>query len=341
MKSNKSKPYTYTFHKWSLLLLFLTGFALIISSCGENEQKFHLGVLQWTEKVQPYQQTYKGIIDSLSDSGFKTDLNLKIDYLNVEQDQIKAFNGARTFVEEKVDLIVALGTGSSLAALKATSLDRIPIVFSIVGAPKATGIIKSYNHSGRNITGVSMKIPVQEQFQQIKDILPNIKKCGILYTSEMVQAIATAQEAVTIAPEFGWEPVPVVLSKQELHFLQKTVQTLAEQVDIIYIPTDPVLSSPDYLSIIIEVADKNQIPVVGVAKKFVENGILAAVHCDYYEIGRQTGSSIIRILRGVNVQNIPSKKPMITRLSLNLQKAQQLNIKIPRAVILKADNLIN
>ena len=327
--------------KYVLLLLFLTGFALIIPGCGQDEQKFHLGVLQWTEKVQPYQQTYQGIIDSLSDSGFKTDINLEIDYLNVEQDQIKAFNGARNFVTEKVDLIVALGTGSSLAALKATNLNRVPIVFSIVGAPKATGIIESYDQSGRNITGVSMKIPVQEQFQQINDILPNIKKCGILYTSEMVQAVATAQEAIDIAPTFGWKSIPVILSKQDLHSLRNTVQTLAEQVDLIYIPTDPVLSSPDYLNTIIEVADKNQIPVIGVAKKFVENGILAAIHCDYYEIGRQTGNSIIRILRGVKVQNIPSKKPMITRLSLNLQKAQQLNIKIPRAVILKADNLIN
>ncbi len=327
--------------KHVLLLIFLTGFAFITSGCGENEQKFHLGVLQWTEKVQPYQQTYKGIIDSLSDSGFKADLNLKIDYLNVEQDQTKAFNGARNFVEEKVDLIVALGTGSSLAALKATNLDRIPIVFSIVGAPKATGIIKSYDHPERNITGVSMRIPVQEQFQQLNDILPNIKKCGILYTAEIVQAVATAQEAIDIAAKFGWKPVPVVLSRQELHSLRDTVQNLAEQVDAIYIPTDPVLSSPDYLSTIIEVADKNQVPVIGVAKNFVENGILAAIHCDYYEIGRQTGNSIIRLLRGVNVQNIPSQKPMITRLSLNLQKAQQLNIKIPRAVILKADNLIN
>jgi hypothetical protein len=38
---------------------------------------------------------------------------------------------------------------------------------------------------------------------------------------------------------------------------------------------------------------------------------------------------------------IPSQKPIIKRLSLNLKKAKDLDIKIKRHVILRTDNIID
>ena len=309
--------------------------------CKEKSKRFNIGILQWTEKIQVFNQTYKGIIDGLNDKGYREGLNLEIDYKNVEQDKKLALKIAHGFVKKDVDLIVSLGTGSSLAALEATEKKQIPIVFSIVGAPKATGIIKDYDDSGRNITGISMKIPVKVQFQIVKDILPEITKMGIIYCTEMPQAVATGKEANAVAPEFGWTPLTITLTKKQLPQLQKMVQSLAKKADVIYIPTDPILDSPENLQTIIRISDKWKIPVVAVAKNSVQDGALIAVHCDFYEIGRQASSPIVQILEGVNGQTIPSQKPMIKRLSLNLKKAQQLNIKIKRNTILRADNIID
>lgn len=309
--------------------------------CKEKSKRFNIGILQWTEKIQVFNQTYKGIIDGLKDKGYREGLNLEIDYKNVEQDKKLALKIAHGFVKKDVDLIVSLGTGSSLAALEATEKKQIPIVFSIVGAPKATGIIKDYDDSGRNITGISMKIPVKVQFQIVKDILPEITKMGIIYCTEMPQAVATGKEANAVAPEFGWTPLTITLTKKQLPQLQKMVQSLAKKADVIYIPTDPILDSPENLQTIIRISDKWKIPVVAVAKNSVQDGALIAVHCDFYEIGRQASSPIVQILEGVNGQTIPSQKPMIKRLSLNLKKAQQLNIKIKRNTILRADNIID
>jgi len=309
--------------------------------CKEKSKRFNIGILQWTEKIQVFNQTYKGIIDGLKDKGYREGLNLEIDYKNVEQDKKLALKIAHGFVKKDVDLIVSLGTGSSLAALEATEKKQIPIVFSIVGAPKATGIIKDYDDSGRNITGISMKIPVKVQFQIVKDILPEITKMGIIYCTEMPQAVATGKEANAVAPEFGWTPFTITLTKKQLPQLQKMVQSLAKKADVIYIPTDPILDSPENLQTIIRISDKWKIPVVAVAKNSVQDGALIAVHCDFYEIGRQASSPIVQILEGVNGQTIPSQKPMIKRLSLNLKKAQQLNIKIKRNTILRADNIID
>jgi len=329
------------YRKFIALITTLMLFYLVCFGCKAKSKEFHIGVLQWTEKIQAFKQTYKGVLDGLNHKGYKEGLNLKIDYKNVEQNKNLALKVAHGFVKKEVDLIVALGTGSSLAALEATEKKQIPIVFSIVGAPKATGIIHAYDDSRRNITGVSMKVPVKEQFQMIKDILPDVKKLGIIYCTEMPQAVATGQEATAVASEFGWEQLTISLPKGELPQLEKKVESLAQNVDVIYIPTDPILNSPENMRIILRMADERMIPVVAVAKKFVEDGVLLAVHCDFYEIGRQAADPIAHVLEGIDVRTIHSQKPMIKKISLNLIKAQQLNIKIKRNVILKADNIFD
>ncbi|MBW2662854.1 MAG: hypothetical protein JRD93_12885, partial [Deltaproteobacteria bacterium] len=137
------------------------------------------------------------------------------------------------------------------------------------------------------------------------------------------------------------KPLTVSFPKKDLSQLEKVVKSVAQKVDAIYIPTDPILNSPENLQTIIHISDEHKIPVVSVAEKSVEDGALMAVHCDFYEIGRQAADPIVQILSGVNVRTIPSQKPIIKKLSLNLKKAQNLNIKIKRQVILKTDNIVD
>jgi len=330
-----------TYLNFTLLMTVLILIFLAFFCCRAKEKTFHIGVLQWTEDVEAFNQTYKGVIDGLRDKGYRDGINLTIDYQNVEQNKGLALKVARGYVDKGVDLIVALGTGSSKAALKATEKNQIPIVFSIVGAPKATGIIRDYDDSGRNITGVSMKVPVKEQFEMVKEALLGLKRLGILYCTEIPSAKVNGQEAADVAPEFGWTPLTVSFPKQELPQLQKTVQSLAQKVDAIYIPSDPVLELPEYRDIIIGICDEHKIPLITIAKKFVEYGSLMAVHCDFYEIGRQAAYPVAQVLEGVDVRSIKSQKPLIRKLSLNLKKARQLNIRIKRNIILKADNIFD
>jgi len=327
--------------KFILLITTLILCCLVCVGCKGKNKTFVIGVLQWTEKIHAYNQTYKGVLDALEDKGYKQGMTLEIIYKNVAQDKELALKTALDFVKKEVDLMLTLGTGSTLAALRATEKKPIPIVFSIVGDPKATGIIRTYEDSGRNITGVSMKVDVKEQFDMVKEVLPEMETLGIIYCTEMPQAVVTGKEATTAARELGWKPLTVSVTKRDLPELEKIVNSLAKQVDSIYIPTDPIMNLPENLQTIIHISDKHKIPVVSISKKDVEDGVLMAVHCDFYEIGRQAADPMVQILSGVNVRTIPSQKPMINKLSLNLKKAKELNIRIKRQVILKTDNIID
>lgn len=316
------------------LLFWAQGFT---PGCEKKPKLFQIGILQWTQQIEPFNETFRGVIDGLHDRGYRKGINLNLIFRNAEQSSETASKIARAFVENDVDLIVALGTGSALAALAATDVKKIPIVFSIVGAPKATGIIDSYEDSGRNATGVSMKVPVDEQFRIVNECVLGLQKLGILYCTKMPQAVATAKEGLTAAPVFGWVPMDLSVDPKELSNLKSILNPVAKQVDAIYIPTDPILSAPKNLKVILSVFDHHGVPVIPVAERFVEQGGLMALSCSFYGIGRQAAGQIEEVISGIPVRSISVQKPNVTKLSVNLKKARQLGIDINRNCILKAD----
>ena len=201
--------------------------------------------------------------------------------------------------------------------------------------------MKNYYQSGENITGISMKIPLREQFLMIKKVLPKLQKLGIFYCAEMPQTVALGRKAIALAPQFGWTPLPVFISKSELSQLKKVLKTLTSKVGAVYISTDPILLEPENLKRIIRVCDESQTPVITATKESVKAGALMALHCDFSEIGRQIAHIASQVLKGVDISRIPITEPTITILSLNLKKAQQLNIQIDHNVILQAENIFD
>ena len=89
----------------------------------------------------------------LSKLGWIEGKNINIEYRFAEQKRERVPELAADLVRLKVDLIVASGTPSVLAAKKATS--TIPIVMTNVGDPVGTGLVASLARPGSNVTGLS------------------------------------------------------------------------------------------------------------------------------------------------------------------------------------------
>jgi ABC-type uncharacterized transport system substrate-binding protein len=213
-----------------------------------------------------------------------------------------------------------------LVALEATK--EIPIVYSIVGEPKTTGIIESWVSSGKNITGVSMKIPMEKQLEMIQKAIPKMKRLGILFCVSTPQAIVIAEEAKQAAKKLGMTPYPNSLHSDHLDRLPSVTETLAKAVNAIYIPTDPILSAQKNLIKIIEVSFRFKVPIIAVNGDSVRLGALMALHCDFREIGRQAAPMAVKILKGMKPMDIPSQMPLSHRLTVNLKTARQLGINL-------------
>jgi putative ABC transport system substrate-binding protein len=286
--------------------------------------KIQIGILQWAESPASYTWTREGFIEGMKGLGYEEGKNVHFDIKIADGNREKAQGISKEFVKKKFDLICALGTVPSLVALEATK--EISIIYSIVGEPKATGIIESWVCSGKNITGVSMKIPMEKQLEMIQKAISKVKRLGILYCTSTPQAVVTAEEANQTAKKLGMTPHLRSLHSDQLDRLPSVTGSLAKEVEAIYIPTDPFLIAEKNILKIIEVASRYRIPVISVSDDAVESGALMALHCDFREIGKQAAPMVIKILNGMKPMDIPSQMPLSHRLTVNLKTARQLGI---------------
>jgi hypothetical protein len=97
----------------------------------------------------------KGFKAALAEEGFIEGQNVVYDRQNAQGEQPNCAIIARKFEDDKVDLIHAISTPVAQAQVKISP--TIPIVFSSVTDPVATGIIPHEGDTGIHVTGVSIR----------------------------------------------------------------------------------------------------------------------------------------------------------------------------------------
>ena len=82
------------------------------------------------------------------------------------------------------------------------------------------------------------------------------------------------------------------------------------------------------------------VPLVGLSASHVRSGALAALVCDYADVGRQTAALALRVLRGESAARIPVDHPRKVGLVLNLRTARHLGITVPPALVQEAEEVV-
>jgi len=118
---------------------------------------------------------------SLRELGYVEGKNVAIEYRSAEGKYERFPEIAEELVRLKVNVILADdGTPSAIAARNATR--TIPIVFTVVNDPVASGVVKTFSHPGGNITGLSLQSPetTAKRLQMLKEIIPSIRRVAVL-----------------------------------------------------------------------------------------------------------------------------------------------------------------
>jgi putative ABC transport system substrate-binding protein len=109
-------------------------------------------------------------------------------------------------------------------------------------------------------------------------------------------------------------------------------------VDVIYVPTDNTIVSA--LEAVVGVGVDNKLPVFAGDTDSVKRGVIAAVGFDYYDVGRQTGKIVARILKGEKPGDIAVQGVEITQLFVNPGAAQKMGVTIPEALVASAKEVV-
>ena len=241
---------------------------------------------------------------------------------------------ARKLVGNKPDIIVAIATPSAQAVV--TTHTKIPVVFSAVTDPLAAKLIPSMKHPGGNATGLSDMANVKEHLALIKEFLPNLKAVGIPYNPGEANSVSMLGAVKEAAAQMGIKIVESPAPKSSDVMI--AAQQLVGKVDAIYCPIDNTIISA--VESVVKVGIDAQIPVFAGDTDTVSRGAVAAIGYNYYDLGRQTGDIVVRILKGEKPGSIDVKMAKGTNLYVNPKMASMMGVKVPDSVLNRATKII-
>lgn len=318
----------------SIVFSIVVGFGLsLLPRPGEAQKIFHIGSLNTAEQ---FVNAFEGFKSRMAELGYQEGRNVRYEFYNSKGNAELLRKFAQKLVQDKTDLIVTSSTSATVAAAKATEGTKIPVVFLSAGNPQK--LVQSFASSGSNLTGISSaSLEVTgKRFELLRELAPWVKRIAVPLDRQGVNYRDILIEVREAAAKFGftlWEIE--VLNRDEIVKVAPTITR--NQVDAIFTPADSLVTAA--IEVIVKQANKEKLPLMTSLVVNVERGCLATYAADYFSLGKQGAALADKILKGIKPADLPIEMPYKLNLVLNLKAAREIGLKIPREILLRADQV--
>ncbi len=302
--------------------------ALLIGA-GAHAQPIRVGITQIVEHPS-LNLIRQGFIDRLGELGYPEGTGAVYDIQSAHGEFATALTIAQKFLADNVDFVLAIATPSAQAA--ANVIREIPIIIAGVTDPIAAGLAESIARPGTNVTGTSDLPPVRAQLALLKELVPRVRRVGVIYNAGEVNSVVLIDLARKAAAELGITLVEATVGSTAE--VQQAAQSLLGRVDAIYVQNDNTTASA--IEAVIAVAERGRLPLITSDDTVVEKGALGTIGIDYYELGRRTADVAYRVLQGEQPADIPIERIEGQNIFLNLDVARRLGVTIPDEMTAKA-----
>jgi putative ABC transport system substrate-binding protein len=317
--------------KLSSIIKSVVLFAAILS-CGLQAKPVYVATTAIVEHPA-LDAVRDGVKEVLTENGYSGE-QFKFTYESAQGQPAIAAQIARKLVGDEPDVIVAIATPSAQAAVSVSK--TIPVVFSVVTDPIGAKVVSSLTQPGGNVTGLSDMVNVKQHLSLIKEFVPGLKTLGIPYNPGEANSVSIVNALKAAAAEVGITVVESPAPKSSDVMI--AAKQLIGKADAIYCPTDNTIISA--FESIVKVGMDAQVPVFAGDTGSVERGAIAAVGYDYFDLGRQTGDIVVRILKGEKPGTIDVKMAEGTNLFVNPKMAARMGIEVPAAALARATKII-
>jgi putative ABC transport system substrate-binding protein len=308
----------------------------MLSGCGGNGESsetasgetYKIGVLQYADHPS-LDNCVSGFEEGLKSEGIEYELTSQ----SAKGDDATNTQIAQQFASQGMDLVCGVATPSAQACYNAAYESKIPVIFNAVSDPVAAKLAKSESEAMDGITGVSDKLPVEAQLKLIREMLPDAKKIGILYTTSEANSVSTINDYKEKVAEYGFELVEKGITNASE--IPLAVDSILTEVDCISNMTDNTVVNN--LPVLIEKATAAGVPVFGSEEEQVGNGCIASAGIDYLELGRKAGVMAARVLKGEDITTIPYETMTESKITINPDAAAQINVEIPQSITDRAE----
>jgi len=284
----------------------------------------------------PYAQVVDGLREGLHELGLEEGKQYALLIRDAKGDVLTVDGLAKALEDDGVDVLFTAGSSVTVAAMKATR--HVPIVFHSGADPVAIGLVENFRKPGGRLTGLTSQSRDlgPKRLEILKEIVPTIRRVAAFYnpmnpTQFSLRAVREAAQGLKIQLVERQ-----VRSIDELHASLRALRP--GEVDAIFYVGDATVSSQAQTTIV--VANAKRLPTMYWEVGTVRMGALASYGVSYRTIGHQLATYVQRVLLGAKPGDLPVERIDRLHLALNLKTAKAIGVTIPKAVLDRADEIV-
>jgi putative tryptophan/tyrosine transport system substrate-binding protein len=303
-----------------------------------TRSKFLIGYLSFSAKDSPYGVRYlNDFLDGMRNLGHVEgqDFGIVYRFADLHADRLPQL--ATELVQLKPDVLVGLATLNAVALKKAT--DTIPIVIGALADPIELGLIESYAHPGRNVTGIMpyVKGLPTKQLEIARELVPKATRIGLLDDVTDPKARPQRREIEAAGQNLEIQVIPAeVRTAADVGQAYETFSTANAEVVVVEQSSMLVNAA----EVIAEAAAAKKLPTLYGYKEHVEVGGLISYGVSLDSVFHREAYYVDMIMKGDKAADLPVEFPNTLELWINRKTANSLGLKISPDLLVRADNII-
>lgn len=315
---------------------FIQSLVLLAPPALAAERRYRVGML-----LLPAERTVGHFVAAfkagMSELGYRDGITVDYQVIYADGRGDRLPDLARQLVAGQPDLIVA--ASSQVTGIVRAATSTLPIVMATGSDPVAFGLAVSLARPGGNVTGVSnvSERLMPKMVELLRSLRPAMRRIGVLVNPDS-PALRTI--------------VPIVIDSAERLGLQAIVSRAADSAALataadglraggaegLVIVLDPVLFH--LRAQVVALAEALRLPAIYPTRDFVVAGGLISYGSNIGAGFRYAARYVDRILRGARPGDLPIEDPAVFELVVNQRAARALNLRLPRELLARADELI-
>ena len=321
--------------KRSLCAALLAGLmvtAICLTGCGQkaagngssgvdSDKVYQVGVCQLTQH-DALDAATQGFVDALNTILGSEHVN--IDVQVASGDSTTCTPIVNSFVNKKVDLIMANATPALQAAYNATT--SIPILgTSVTEYGVALGLSDFSGTVGGNISGTSDLAPLDQQAEMLHTWFPDAQTVGLLYCSAEPNSQYQVDTVQGYLEDLGYTCTQYSFS--DSNDLSAVASSACTASDVLYVPTDN--TAANNAELIGNISLDTGTPIIAGEEGICSGCGVATLSISYYDLGYKTGEMAAQILKGeADISQMPIEYANASKL-YNADMCQELGITVP------------
>lgn len=321
----------------SALVLVL---ALLLTACGGDDddgdsgsksESYTVGIVNPSSGLVRVVEGFKA---GMAERGYVEGDNVTyIDAGPLGSDQAAWEAALQALIDQKVDLIVTMGTPMSQKAQSMT--DTIPVLFMPITDPVAAGLADSISAPGGNLTGMSVAGQDLPRLDWLKKAAPEIETVYVVYNPSDEAPTSILPDLREGAEKLGMTLVEV--EAPDAAAMEDAAINVPDDVDAIFVMPDSmaIANIPNFR----ESALRLKIPLASIPLFGADLGVLITYGFDPFELGRTSSRLGVEILRGANPAELPVETAEFY-LTINLQTAEAIELAVSNQIVDLATTVI-